>query len=99
MWAFKFIVSQSISRVLSWTIIHLGVESLLPSSNLPEYSADHTISIPIWSCSKWGLPQLHQVTLCTVRSYRTFSPLPRLTSLGGLISSALSISSRCLDVI
>ena len=33
-------------------------------------------SLPIWSCSVWGLPCL-RLTAGAVRSYRTFSPLPR----------------------
>ncbi len=31
--------------------------------------------IPIWSCSRWGLP-CRSVTRLAVRSYRTISPLP-----------------------
>ncbi len=31
--------------------------------------------IPIWSCSRWGLP-CRSVTELAVRSYRTISPLP-----------------------
>jgi len=49
-------VSQPISRVLSWTIIHLGQVSPLASSDLPESSMGHTYWIPIWSCSERGLP-------------------------------------------
>ena len=33
--------SQPVSRVLSWTVIHLGSPSLTTSSNLPESSAGH----------------------------------------------------------
>jgi len=35
--------SRPISRVLSWTVIHLGQASPLASSNLPESSAGHAI--------------------------------------------------------
>ena len=35
-------VSQPLSRVLSWTIIHLGDASPHASSGLPESSASHT---------------------------------------------------------
>ena len=35
-------LSQPISRVLSWTVIHLGSASLLTSSDLPGSSASHT---------------------------------------------------------
>ncbi len=50
------IKSQPISRVLSWTIIHLGQTSPPASSDLPESAAGHSTWIPIWSCSRWGLP-------------------------------------------
>ena len=49
-------LSQPISRVLSWTIIHLGITSPLCSSDPPESNARHAERIPIWSCSRWGLP-------------------------------------------
>ncbi len=45
-----------ISRVLSWTVIHLGCMSPYTSSNLPGSSAGHACRNPIWSCSEWGLP-------------------------------------------
>jgi len=47
---------QPISRVLSRTIIHLGWLLPATSSSLPESDASHTEWIPIWPCSKWGLP-------------------------------------------
>ena len=34
-------------------------------------------SLPIWSCSRWGLP-CRSVAGLAVRSYRTISPLPRV---------------------
>src|SRR5690606_30494550 len=33
--------------------------------------------LPIWSCSRWGLP-CRSVARLAVRSYRTVSPLPRV---------------------
>ena len=33
--------------------------------------------VPIWSCSRWGLP-CRSVARLAVRSYRTISPLPRV---------------------
>ena len=38
------------------------------------------------------------VASCAVRSYRTLSPLPALTRLGGLLSAALVVGSRRPDV-
>ena len=49
-------MSWSISRVLSWTIIHLRRASPLACSDLPGSAEGHGIRIPIWSCSEWGLP-------------------------------------------
>ncbi len=48
--------ARTISRVLSWTVIHLGPASPQASCDLPEPSAGRTYWVPIWSCSKWGLP-------------------------------------------
>jgi len=41
-----------------------------------------------------GFTTPQTVTSCAVRSYRTFSPLPALARLGGLLSAALSVGSR-----
>ena len=52
----KRVGSRSISRVLSWTTIPLGM--LLPacSSSLPGSNASHAMRFPIWPCFRWGLP-------------------------------------------
>ncbi len=44
------LVSWPISRVLSWTVIHLGLQSLAGSSDLPGSNASSAIRNPIWSC-------------------------------------------------
>ena len=50
--------------------------------------------LPIWSCSRWGLP-CRPVTRLAVRSYRTISPLPaRLLRHRRYLSVALSVGSR-----
>jgi hypothetical protein len=49
-------MSWPVSRVLSWTIIPLGQQSLIGSSNLPVPNAGRAIREPIWSCSGWSLP-------------------------------------------
>lgn len=50
--------------------------------------------LPIWSCSRWGLP-CRSVTRLAVRSYRTISPLPAcLRRLRRYLSVALSVGSR-----
>ncbi len=54
---------------------------------------------PIWSCSEWGLPSRTTLAPYAVRSYRTLSPLPvPLRAIGGLLSVALAVSSRCPGV-
>ena len=52
-------------------------------------------SLPIWSCSRWGLP-CRSVTRLAVRSYRTISPLPRASgdAVRRYLSVALSVGSR-----
>ena len=49
-------LSQPVSRVLSWTVIRLGLQSLAGSSNLPVPSAGRACREPIWSCFGWSLP-------------------------------------------
>ncbi len=50
--------------------------------------------IPIWSCSRWGLP-CRSVTELAVRSYRTISPLPNpRKEYWRYLSVALSVDSR-----
>ena len=67
-------LSQPISRVLSWTIIHLGITSPLCSSDLPESNARHAERIPIWSCSRWGLPCHHVLPLMRCALTAPFHP-------------------------
>ena len=50
--------------------------------------------LPIWSCSRWGLP-CRSVARLAVRSYRTVSPLPR-TPGGAVRRSALCCTFRRL---
>ncbi len=88
-------MSRPISRVLSWTVIHLGQTSPFASSNLPVPNAGRAIWEPIWSCSEWGLP-------CHYCYQQRGALLPHLFTLtcvrertiGGLISAALSVGFR-----
>lgn len=66
---------RTISRVLSGTVIPLGASLLIRSSNLPERSASNVKAFCL-VLLRMGFSLLHIVTKCTVRSYRTFSPLP-----------------------
>jgi len=81
--------SKPVSRVLSWTVIHLGCMSPYTSSNPPESKLGLTIWIPIWSCSERGLPchscyQLrgallpHHFTLTTMWRYNFCGTFRRL---------------------
>jgi hypothetical protein len=67
--------SRPISRVLSWTIIHLGPPSPVASSNLPESTAGHGITF-LFGLAPGGVYHAAVVANCAVRSYRTISPLP-----------------------
>lgn len=89
---------KPISRVLSWTIIPLGVSSLIRSSNLPASNAGRAMPMPIWSCYAWSLPcrELLPATRCALTA--PFHPYRRSRTshehLGGLLSVALSVGSR-----
>ena len=74
-------VDRSISRVLSWTVIHLGFASPQTSSNLPGSSAGHANG-SLFGLAPGGVYPATTVASGAVRSYRTFSPLP-VPSKGG----------------
>ncbi len=64
---------QAVSRVLSRTVIPLGIPLPVCSSNLPERSAGSVIAFCLVLLRMgFGLP--HIVTKCAVRPYRTFYP-------------------------
>jgi len=70
-----FRLSWPISRVLSRTVIHLGLLSPTISSSLPESSADHTVWF-LFGLAPSGVYLAITVTNNAVRSYHTISPLP-----------------------
>ena len=67
--------SRPISRVLSWTAIHLGRVSPRASCGLPGNSASRTI-VPLFGLTPGGACPATDVATRAVRSYRTISPLP-----------------------
>ncbi len=67
--------SRPISRVLSWTVIHLGRASPRASGGQPGNGAGHTI-VPLFGLAPGGVCPATDVTTRAVRSYRTISPLP-----------------------
>ena len=89
--------SRPISRVLSWTIIHLGSASPQTSSNLPGNPRGPRVPFGMFLylvLLQVGFTVPRNVATRAVRSYRTLSPLPAPKRLGGLLSVALSVGSR-----
>ena len=91
--------SQPISRVLSWTVIHLGRTSQYASCDLPGSHADHTcetnLAAPLFGLAPDGVYPAASVAGSAVRSYHTISPLPQgRCPCGGIFSVALSVGSR-----
>ena len=89
--------SWPISRVLSWTVIHLGCMSPCTSSSLPGNSAGRTL-VSLFGLAPGGVYPAVVVTNNAVRSYRTISPLPISEETGGIFSAALAVSLRCPGV-
>ncbi len=87
--------SRPISRVLSWTIIHLGLASPLTSSDLPESSAGHANGF-LFGLAPSGVyhrRRLLPAARCALTA--PFHPYPTsLSHSGGLLSAALSVGSH-----
>jgi len=95
----------AISRVLSWTIIHLGQLSPTASSDLPGSLLRHAVQdepaySPIWSCFGRGLPCRDVLPLARCALTAPFHPCrhtepgPKPADpmrLGGIFSVALSM--------
>jgi hypothetical protein len=69
--------SRSISRVLSWTAIPLGVPLPARSSSLPGSSASHA-QASLFGLAPDGVCRAVRVTTAAVSSYLAVSPLPAL---------------------
>ena len=92
---------QSVSRVLSFkSVICLGLNSHLTSSNQPRWLTKNCFRLKampsLFGLAPGGVFHAFFVTKKPVRSYRTFSPLPRS---GGLFSVALSLRLPSPEVI
>ncbi len=88
----------AISRVLSWTTIHLGRPSPIASSNLPGSPLRRAVRAeahysPIWSCSRRGLPCRGVLPPARCALTAPFHPYRRISA-GGIFSVALSMGSR-----
>ncbi len=90
------LLSWSISRVLSWTVIPLGDKLLCRSSNLPELWTGHAIEFLFGLAYEWSLPCC--TLLPTARCALT-TPFHPYRFHGGLLSVALVVGSRRPDVI
>lgn len=66
---------MEISRILCYVVIHLGYASLHASCGLPGQQMREAI-MPFLALLLVVVTLLLRVTTSTVRSYRTFSPLP-----------------------
>lgn len=77
----------SISRILSWGIIHLGRRLPAASSDLPE--VQRGLRSLSWSCSRWGLPRGVVTVAAGVQRHR-FTDSRGLTA-GRFLSVALSL--------
>ena len=88
--------SRPVSRVLSWTVIPLGLTSPSGSSNLPGSSAGHA-NAPLFGLAPSGV--CHATRRCPRARCALTAPFhpyhARLaTPFGGLFSVALSVGSR-----
>jgi len=88
--------SWPLSRVLSWTVIHLGQQSLTGSSSLPGFSTGRTLWTPIWPCSGWSLPCHGLLPAARCALTAPFHPylIPPTRAIGGLLSVALVVGLR-----
>ena len=91
--------SSSVSRILSWAAIYLGLSLPAGSCDQPEGFRRAALKrLPIRPCTGWGLPG-RRVTTAPVRSYRTISPSQPVKPACCVFSVALSLGFPPLDVI
>lgn len=84
--------SGPVSRVLSRTVIPLGLASPQGSSNLPERNAGRANAF-LFGLAPDGVCRAVPVTRSAVRSYRTVSPLPRVSKHRSAVCSLLHFPS------
>src|SRR6202167_6726505 len=88
---------KPVSVPLRAVVIPLG-EALLPSSsNLPGSRTERAAPPPLFGLAPHGVCPARRIAPPAVRSYRTFSPLPKTRAFtripGGIFSVALSVKS------
>jgi len=90
-------LSLPVSRVLSWTVIHLGRTSPFSSSNLPESNASSAIRF-LFGLAPSGVYHRHEllpVTRCALTApFHPYRSVTKATNLGGSLSAALSVGLR-----
>ena len=87
-------VSQPISRVLSRTVIHLGLPSPAASSGLPEFNADHVKEF-LFGLAPGGVYLATECYHpCGALLPHPFTLTEAVSALGGLLSAALSVGFR-----
>ena len=68
---------KPVSVPLRVAVIHLGRALLPGSSDLPESITERTAPSPLFGLAPRGVYPASRIAPAAVRSYRTFSPLPR----------------------
>src|SRR5579862_6644350 len=68
---------KPVSVPLRVAVIHLGLALLPGSSNLPGSPTERTAPSPLFGLAPRGVCPAGRIAPAAVRSYRTFSPLPR----------------------
>ena len=95
---FKKDLSLSVSRVLSCTVIYLGLPSPISSSDIHGIPSDGQPYWRIPNLAASGVYMAYCVTTISVSSYLAFPSLPRVAA-WRFISVALSLKSPSPDVI
>jgi len=88
--------SRPVSRVLSWAIIHLGMLSPAPSSDLPEDIAGHDM-VFLFGLAPGGVYQAtccYQLRGALLPHHFTLTCHTNESGTGGVFSVALSVGSR-----
>ena len=68
---------KPVSVLLRAAVIHLGRALLPSSSDLPGSITERTAPSPLFGLAPRGVYPAGRIAPAAVRSYRTFSPLPR----------------------
>ena len=84
---------KPVSVPLRATVIPLDRPLLTGSSDLPGSLAGRAVPPPLFGLAPRGVFPAGGITPAAVRSYRTISPLPQVSTRGGIFSVALSVKT------